>query len=113
MIAPVPPPNDRLAGLVAVLGEADARELVQIFLSSLPPLRQELSSGDRGRSHRAAHSLKSSAQQMGVPGLADRMAKLEHRLAQPDGIVTSADLDEIAAELARVEPALRAFAGAA
>jgi HPt (histidine-containing phosphotransfer) domain-containing protein len=105
-----PAPNERLAGLVAVLGEADARELVQLFLASYPALLRDISSGDHSRSHRAAHSLKSSAQQMGVPVLAERMLKLERRLAQPDGMVSPADLEEIAADFAEAEGPLRAFA---
>lgn len=104
-------PNERLASLVAVLGEDDVRDLVRLFLESYPGILLEIASGDRSRSHRAAHNLKSSSQQMGVPALAARMLQLEHRLANPGGVVTPADLDGIAADFAQAEGALRAFAG--
>lgn len=107
-----PPPNEKLAELVDVLGEADTRELAGIFLESFPGQMKDLASGDRPRSHRAAHSMKSSAQQMGLPELARRMADLETRLAKAGEAVTSADLEGAAADFARVEGPLRAFAGA-
>ncbi len=97
--------------MVSILGEADARELAQLFLASLNPLRLELSSGDRVRASRAAHSLKSSSQQMGLARMAGRMAQLEQRLLQIDGVVTDADLDAVASELSDAEATLRPFAG--
>ncbi len=106
-----PAPNERIADLVSILGEADARELAQLFLASLNPLRLELSSGDRVRASRAAHSLKSSSQQMGLARMAGRMAQLEQRLLQIDGVVTDADLDAVASELSDAEATLRPFAG--
>ena len=110
-MAPAPAPNHRLARLIAVIGEADTRELVGIYLDSIQPLMRDLASGDPALSLRAAHSLKSSSGQMGVTELSERMAALEERLREPGATVTPGDLEGAAADFAQAEGALRAFVG--
>ena len=106
----VPAPNDRLASLVAALGEEGARELVAIYLEDFTIRVVELASGDRIRSERAAHSLKSSSQQMGLPALARKLAELEQKVGRDGLTVTSDDLEAVKTEFAGAEEALRAFA---
>ena len=108
---PAPAPNDRLAGLVAALGRDDARELVALFLDGFGPLVAEIASGDPVRAERAAHSLKSSSHQMGLPGLAREFAALEERLGRAGGRVTQAEIESLKAGYALAEGPLREFAG--
>ena len=111
---PSPPaPNERLAGLIEALGEAEARELAALFLQSFPELMKELASGDRERGRRAAHGLKSSSQQFGAIELAARMAAIEARLSASGGDVTPADIAAASAAFKESEGALRAFADGA
>ena len=106
---PAPAPNDRVASLVTALGEEGARELVGIYLEDFPVRVAELASGDRARSERAAHSLKSSSQQMGLPALARILAELEERVGRDGVAVTPAELESVKAEFACAEGSLRAF----
>ena len=107
---PLPAPNDRVACLVTAVGEADTRELVMLYLDSFATLAADLESGDAARSERAAHSLKSSSQQMGLSGLARKLAALEERFRDGNERVTPAEIDAVKAEFASVEGTLRAFA---
>jgi hypothetical protein len=107
----VPPPNPTLAHLAAALSEEDARELVRIFLAEFPALREALATGNRRQGYLAAHSLKSSAQHMGLISLAERMAELELRLEDSAGTVSAGDLAGIDQDFGREAPSLRAFAG--
>ena len=108
---PVPPPNSTLAHLAAALSEEDARELVRIFLSEFPGLRNALAKGNRRQGYLAAHSLKSSAQHMGLSALAERMTDLERRLEDADTAVTEDDLIAIDRDFEKDAAPLRAFAG--
>jgi HPt (histidine-containing phosphotransfer) domain-containing protein len=103
-------PNERLACLVDVLGEAETRELVALFLQSFPAQMNELANADRERGRRAAHGLKSASQQMGVADLAARMADLEARLSAPGQSVARADIEAAEAAFKAAEGALRKFA---
>jgi hypothetical protein len=103
-------PNERLAALVDVLGEAETRELAALFLRSFPALLDDLASGDRGRERLAAHGLKSSSQQMGASGLAARMAALEARLSVPGATVNRAEIEAAKAAFQEAEGFLRPFA---
>jgi HPt (histidine-containing phosphotransfer) domain-containing protein len=103
-------PNEKLAALVDVLGEAETRELVALFLQSFPAQMDELAKADRERGHRAAHGLKSTSQQMGAADLAARMADLEARLSVPGQAVARADIEAAAAAFRAAEGALRKFA---
>ena len=109
---PLSAPNPAVAELAAVLGEGQAREVVRTFLKSFPSLLHELTLGDRERGRRAAHSLKSSARQMGALALSQRMADIEERLGRPDGVVAVTDLAHIARDFSAAAGPLRAFAGA-
>jgi hypothetical protein len=102
-------PNDRLAGLVAALGRDDTRELVALYLNGFPGLIAEIESGDALRAERAAHSLKSSSQQMGLPGLARKLAALEERLRRTGEAVTKAEVELLKAGFAAAEGPLREF----
>lgn len=108
----VPPPNEALVELAAVLGEDNVRTLVSTFLRDFPLSLQELRGGERKNRHRVAHSMKSNARLMGALTLSDRMAALEARLDHEGGQdVTPADLDGISADYAAISGQLRAFVG--
>lgn len=110
----VPPPNDELAELAAVLGEDNVRTLVRTFLREFPVSIAELSGpGDRKNRHRAAHSMKSNSRLMGAHALSHRMAGLETRLEEPDGDdVTADDLTLIQRDYEAIAGPLRDFVGA-
>jgi HPt (histidine-containing phosphotransfer) domain-containing protein len=107
---PVPPPNPTLVHLAAALSEEDARELVRIFLSEFPGLRRALANGNRRECYLAAHSLKSSAQHMGLIALAERMTDLEQRLEDSATSIGPEDLTAIDRDFEQEEASLRAFA---
>jgi HPt (histidine-containing phosphotransfer) domain-containing protein len=102
-------PNERLAALAAVLGEADTRELVQLFLGSFPGLLADLGSADRSRAERAAHSLKSSARQMGLAELAERMADLEARLRADGPLMDPVELQALSRDLGEMAKPLEVY----
>ncbi len=106
-----PPPNDKVAGLIAILGETDTRELVEIFLTSSPTLLGEIASADRTQGERAAHSLKSSSRQMGLPEMAQKMAALEQRLRESGPAVDAAEQAAIARDFDAAVKPLRDFVG--
>jgi hypothetical protein len=109
----VPPPNESLAELAAVLGDDNVRTLVRTFLRDFPQSLRDLEGGDRKNRHRIAHSMKSNSRLMGGLDLSDRMAALEARLDQPSGQdVTPEDLAAIAADFDAIAGPLRAFVGA-
>jgi HPt (histidine-containing phosphotransfer) domain-containing protein len=101
-----PPPN-----LAAALSEDDARELVRIFLTEFPALRATMSRGNQRECYMAAHSLKSSAQHMGLEALAERAANLETRLAEPGATIDPADLAGITQDFEDHAESLRGFVG--
>jgi HPt (histidine-containing phosphotransfer) domain-containing protein len=105
-----PPPNRTLAHLAAHLSEDDTRELVRIFLAEFPALHASLGKADVREAFVAAHSLKSSAQQMGLADLARRMAEMEAELAEGGGPVAPEALDAVRQEFERESAPLRAFA---
>jgi HPt (histidine-containing phosphotransfer) domain-containing protein len=108
----VPPPNDALAELAAVLGDDNVRTLVRTFLRDFPVSLKELAGGERKNRHRVAHSMKSNSRLMGALDLSTRLAGLEARLEKPDGgDVTPADLTAIEAEYEAIARPLRAFVG--
>jgi HPt (histidine-containing phosphotransfer) domain-containing protein len=107
---PASVPNDRLAGLVAALGRDDTRELVALYLDSYAGLLAEIASADALQAERAAHSLKSSSQQMGLPALAKKLAALENRLRTTGEAATPAEMETLKDEFALAEGSLRAFA---
>jgi HPt (histidine-containing phosphotransfer) domain-containing protein len=106
---PASAPNDRLAGLVATLGKDDARELVALYLDGFAALVAEIASGDALGAERAAHSLKSSSQQMGLPGLARKLAALEEKIRRTGEAATQAEIRSLQAGYAAAEGPLRAF----
>jgi HPt (histidine-containing phosphotransfer) domain-containing protein len=108
----VPPPNESLAELAAVLGDDNVRTLVSTFLRDFPLSLEELRGGERKNRHRVAHSMKSNARLMGAFDLSTRLADLEARLEREGGQdVTPADLDGISADFAAIAGPLRAFVG--
>jgi HPt (histidine-containing phosphotransfer) domain-containing protein len=108
----VPPPNDALADLAAVLGADNVRTLVRTFLRDFPISFQALGHSDRKNCHRLAHSMKSNSRLMGAHQLSQRMAEIEARLSEDDGgDVTPDDLSYISAEFEAVAAPLRKFVG--
>ena len=108
-----PVPNERLKSLVEILGENETRELVRIYLGSVPKLLKELAGSDRENARRAAHSLKSSSQQMGAAEIAAQALELERRLDADGPAVTPLELSLFQARYKRMETVLRPFGGAA
>jgi HPt (histidine-containing phosphotransfer) domain-containing protein len=108
----VPPPNEALAELAAVLGDDNVRTLVRTFLRDFPVSLKELTGGERKNRHRVAHSMKSNSRLMGAHDLSSRLANLEARLETADGAdVTPADLTALEAEFQTIAGPLRAFVG--
>ena len=108
---PLPPPNDALAELAAVLGSDNVRKLVKTFLRDFPVSFQQLTGGERHNRHRIAHSMKSNSRLMGAHALSQHMAELEARLSQDNGRdVTPEDLKKISAEFEAIATPLRKFA---
>jgi len=107
----IPAPNDRLAGLVLILGDEDTRELVRLYLGSVPRLLADLGGGDRASSQRAAHSLKSSSDQMGATGLWQQAKALEARIMGGGALPTAEELAALDAEFRQVDEALRGYGG--
>src|SRR5512140_134953 len=106
----VPPPNEELAELAAVLGDDNVRTLVRTFLRDFPASFRELSGGDRKNRHRIAHSMKSNSRLVGAHQLSQRMAALEARLADEGGAdVNAGDLAAITRDFEQIEPPLRTF----
>jgi HPt (histidine-containing phosphotransfer) domain-containing protein len=103
-------PNPALADLEGLLGGDKVREVVRTFLQTFGPTLHELSSGDNTRQQRAAHSLKSSARQLGAEDLSRHMAALEERLRIPGQTVAAADLAEVARMFTAAAAPLRAYA---
>jgi len=110
MSAPALPPTPELAQLADLLGEADTRDIVRTYLDEFPRLYQRLAGGNREEQHRSAHSLKSSARQMGDLALSQRLADLEDRLRTPGTAATPADLAAITADFEKSANALRSYA---
>ncbi len=106
-----PPPNEKLEGLVAMLGDAEARELVRIYLSSVPKLVAEMAGEDRVRVRRAAHTLKSSSLQMGAADLSAHARELERRLDEGSPLPDAIELKLFQGQVRSVERQLRPFAG--
>ena len=108
----VPPPNQALADLAAVLGEDNVRTLVRTFLRDFPVALKDLRNTDRKNRHRLAHSMKSNSRLIGALVLSARMAALEERLSVENGDdVTPQDLTGIAADYAEVAGPLKKFVG--
>lgn len=103
-------PNDTLSQLVNILGEADARDIVNTYLQEFAGLIRTATTGDPKDRHRAIHSLKSSSRHMGLLSLASRLEALEARLLVPEGELSDSDLAQINEEYERSAPALRQFA---
>jgi HPt (histidine-containing phosphotransfer) domain-containing protein len=107
----VPPPNDDLANLAALLGEDNVRMLVRTFLRDFPVSIRDMASCDRKTRHRLAHNLKSNARVVGARILSDRMAAIELRLSDERGAdLDQAEITAIAAEFESVAIPLRKFA---
>jgi HPt (histidine-containing phosphotransfer) domain-containing protein len=104
-------PNDRLAGLVLILGDDDTRELVRLYLGSVPRLLADIGGTDRQSSQRAAHSLKSSSDQMGASGLWQQAKALEARIMGGGPLPSPEELAALDAEFRKVEEALRGYGG--
>jgi hypothetical protein len=108
----VPPPNNAISELSAVLGDEATREVVRLFLDDFPVSMGRLGRGDREEQAMIAHGLKSSALHMGALSLSGRMAEIELRLGKQGAKVSEAELAGAMADFGAVEPLLRQYAGA-
>jgi hypothetical protein len=108
----LPPPNDAIRELEAVLGDEATREVVRLFLDDFPSSIRRLGKGSREEQVMIAHGLKSSALHMGAAELSGRMAKLESRLASPGETVSAAELAAAIADFGAIAPLLGRYAGA-
>lgn len=106
-----PAPNDRLAGLALILGDDDTRELVRLYLSSVPSLLADIAGADRESSQRAAHSLKSSSDQMGATSLWQQAKALEARIMQGGPLPTPEEMAALNEGYQEAERALRGYGG--
>ena len=106
-------PNERLRSLIEILGDTETRELVRIYLGSVPKLLKEIAGPDRENARRAAHSLKSSSQQMGAAEIAAQALELEKRLDANGPSITPLELSLFQARYKKLETQLRPFGGAA
>jgi hypothetical protein len=107
----IPAPNDRLAGLVLILGDDDTRELVRLYLGSVPRLLADIAGPDRATSQRGAHSLKSSSDQMGATGLWLQAKNLEARMMKGGPLPAPEELTALHEEFQQVDLALRGYGG--
>lgn len=104
-------PNDALRSLADVVGEDETRELVRIYLSSAPRLLADIAAPDRERAHRAAHSLKSSSNQMGLPEISAQAKEIELRLNAGGSLPAPYEIALLTARFKKAEESLRGFAG--
>ncbi len=99
--------------MIEILGDTETRELVRIYLASVPKLLKEIAGADRENARRAAHSLKSSSQQMGAAEIAAQALELEKRLDANGPAVTALELSLFQARYKKMEAVLRPFGGPA
>ena len=108
----LPPPNNAIRELAAVLGDEATREIVRLFLDDFPSSIGRLGKGSRDEQVRIAHGLKSSALHMGAAELSRRMAELESRLDAPGETISAAEIAGAIADFGAVAPLLSKYAGA-
>jgi PAS domain S-box-containing protein len=106
----------RLDALRNAIGE-DFVELITVFLDSaaevLENLRKACRRGDRDGVHRQAHTLKSSAANVGATALSALARHLESEAKAGSVSNAAAGIDQLERELAHVKPLLLQFAGGA
>ena len=107
----LPPPNESIREIEAVLGDDATREIVRLFLADFPLSILKLGRGSREEQMMIAHGLKSSALHMGAAKLSQRMAGLESRLDKADGKIAPEELVAAIGEFEEVAPALRRYSG--
>lgn len=104
-------PNESLRTLAELVGEDETRELVRIYLSSVPRILADIASADRELAHRAAHSLKSSSYQMGLAEVSEQAKEIELRLHAGGSLAAPYEITLLTARLKKLEPVLRAYSG--
>jgi two-component system sensor histidine kinase/response regulator len=107
-----PLPLQSLRGLEELTGRAVVDDLVERFLvesrQRLDRMRQAVGAGDAGALCAVAHSLRGSSAQLGARRLAALSEQLEE-LGRRDSCEGAVDLlEQLAGELARLAPAMRA-----
>jgi len=108
----LPPPNEALRDLAALVGDEATREIVRLFLHDFPASIRILARCSLEDQMRIAHGLKSSALHMGAAGLSRRMEAIEERLARPGETLGPEELGEAAADFEAFAPDLRKYADA-
>ena len=106
--------RNQLRELLALLGDERASlvELIQTFLEDLPAIGAQFgdAAGDHAALARAAHTLRSSAQDFGAVRLAQLCARLEQECRLDRVSDADTQLRDIFSELERVESELRRIA---
>jgi HPt (histidine-containing phosphotransfer) domain-containing protein len=99
------------------VGEEFLTDLVKAFLDDAPTqleaLRDGVERGDAETARRAAHTLKGNGATFGAASFSELCKGLEERAKSGDLSGAGPLVDEVAAEYARVEAALRARHGGA
>ena len=89
-------------------------QLVEAFAEEAPQLTQQLraaaAAGEANKFETIAHSLKSNGVTFGAARLSEQAARLEWQGLAAAPAVIAAAIDELAAEIAALVPALRAAA---
>lgn len=96
-----------LADMVEHLGVAALRPVIDLFIEESRRYSATIRDGDREQARRAAHSLKSSAGQLGAAALSAAAAETERRAAGGEPLAeAAATLDRLIAETAAAMAAL-------
>jgi HPt (histidine-containing phosphotransfer) domain-containing protein len=94
-----------LDDLTASIGEEGVRAVIALFLEECRDLTQTIARGDREAVRRAAHSLKSSAGQIGAAALSDAALAVE-RAAEAGATDPGLDIAKLQNRATRTEMAL-------
>jgi HPt (histidine-containing phosphotransfer) domain-containing protein len=105
-------PNGEVAHLVEVLGEADTRDLVTLYLEQTRMELERLAIIAADRQLVKVHGLKGTSYQVGAHEFARACAAVETRLKSRPGPVDDEDLQELLAAFERAASGLRAWVAA-
>lgn len=105
----VTPPNEAIAHLISALDLEDTCQVIQTYLRESEREMRRITTVDRVTQQRIAHSLKSSAAQMGALELSQKMAAIEKRLPAGGAEVNPDEATALLAEFELTAAPLRTF----